>query len=65
MKTFDDYIAMNLEHKPDGDRPHRSEAEQQLYWSTFQREVSGQAPAPQGIGHVWMDMRRLIAALRS
>ena len=46
-----------------GGRQRRSEAEQRLYWSTYQK-MTDQAPAHRRKSPVWMGVRRLLDALR-
>jgi hypothetical protein len=58
MLPFDSYVQKRV-----GNRQRRSEAERRLYWSTYQK-MACRAPAPRRKSQVWMDMRRLLSALR-
>jgi hypothetical protein len=58
MLPFDSYVQKSL-----GNRQLRSEAERQLYWSTYQK-MAYQAPAPRRRSSVWMGVRGLLEAPR-
>jgi hypothetical protein len=59
MLPFDDSVQKRV-----GNRRHRSEAEHRLYWSTCEKMMARQAPAPQRKIQVWIRVRRLFGVLR-
>ncbi len=58
MLPLDRYV-----RKRAGNRQHQSEADRQLYWSTFQK-MAEQAPAPRMKSPVWLRVCRLFGAMR-
>jgi hypothetical protein len=64
MLNFDDDVAFDLAQKRNGDRPHRSEAEHRLYWSTFERMMMHQTAASRLNSNLWIRLRRFPAVLQ-
>jgi hypothetical protein len=64
MSCFETHIARELAQKHPGDRKRRSEAGYRLYWATYKRSVTRQAPTPQSKSQVWTFVRQLLGTLQ-